>query len=111
LGTGTKYVRVAAYDGKDWGNWSTYTFTIQSPNWPTTINANDTGISKRTIDDLRTKVNAVRQARGLSTVSWTDATITANVTSVRAVHLTELRNQQLALTVQKLSEDVNEIKA
>lgn len=96
LGTGTFFVRARAYDGKEWGTWSTtIQFTIQATTWATTVAASDTAISKRTIDDLRTKVNAVRQARGLATAVWTDSVIkdwnTVGSTDVRATHLIELR--------------------
>lgn len=96
IGTGTLYVRMRAYDGKDWGTWSTVvTFAIQAVSWATTISGGDTTISKRTIDEIRTKVNAVRQARGLAAAAWTDPVITdwngATPTQIRATHLIELR--------------------
>lgn len=96
LSIGTKYVRMRAFDGKDWGTWSTtVAFTIQSVSWATTIADDDTAISKRTIDELRTKINAVRQARGFATITWTDSVINdwnnASATDVRATHLIELR--------------------
>jgi hypothetical protein len=40
---------------------------------------------------------AVYSARGLSAPAWTDPTITAAATLVRAVHITELRAAVLAL--------------
>jgi hypothetical protein len=49
-------------------------------------------ISAVHITELRQRVNAVREARGLSAFSWTDGTITPRMTVVRAVHLTELRS-------------------
>jgi hypothetical protein len=98
IGTGTFYARVASWDvsAQEWGGWSsTYTFNVQNPSWATTVSAGDTTISKRTIDDLRTKVNAVRQARGLSAYSFTDASISdwnnGAPTQIRKVHLDELR--------------------
>jgi hypothetical protein len=94
LGSGTRNIRVRAFEANaaEWGAWSpTYTFTIQVPSWATVVGDTDTTISKRTIDDLRTKINIVRQARGLSAYSFTDATITAGVTMIRAAHLLELR--------------------
>ncbi|MDR6883804.1 hypothetical protein [Bacillus sp. 3255] len=96
LGTGTKYVRARSHDGKEWGTWSTTTaFTIQAVTYPTTLAADDTAVSKRTIDDLRTKTNAVRQARGLAVVVWTDAVIKdwndPAATDVKATHIIELR--------------------
>ncbi|MGQ7886869.1 DNRLRE domain-containing protein [Paenibacillus sp. WC2504] len=96
LGTGSLYVRSRANDGKEWGMWSTVVnFTISAVTWATTIAAEDTAISKRTVDEIRIKVNAVRQARGLAPVVWTDSTITdwngLSPTNVRAMHLIELR--------------------
>lgn len=92
IGTGTFYVRARAFDGKDWGTWSTtITFTVNAPAWATTVAASDTGISKRTIDDLRIKVNSVRQARAMATKTWTNPTITADTTLTKVVDLTEIR--------------------
>jgi hypothetical protein len=94
--SGVWYVRSRVFDGIEWGTWSaTITFTIQAISWPTTIADADTAISKRTIDDIRVKVNAVRQARGMAVVTWTDPTITdwnsGTPTQVRTTHLIELR--------------------
>lgn len=99
LGTGTVYVRVQSYDvpAAENGPWSaTYSFTINAPGWITTIKATDMSISKRAIDDLRTKVNAIRQARGLSVFAWTDPTIKdwndpAGGTLIRDDHILDLR--------------------
>jgi hypothetical protein len=96
LGTGSKYVRIRAYDGKEWGTWSAAVLiVIKAVAWPTTVADTDTAVSKRTIDNIRTEVNLVRQARGLSTVAWTDSTIKdwndPSPIPVRMGHLTELR--------------------
>jgi hypothetical protein len=96
LGTGNLYVRSRANDGKEWGTWSTaVSFTITAVSWVTTIAADDTAISKRTVDEIRTKVNVVRQARGLAPVVWTDSVITdwngVTPTNIRTAHLIELR--------------------
>ncbi|MDU0200174.1 hypothetical protein ACYEXS_19730 [Paenibacillus sp. MAH-36] len=92
IGVGTFYVRSRAYDGKDWGPWCTpVQFSIQAPSYPTNLGADDTAISKRTVDDIRFKVNAVRQARGLAPIVWTDSTIVSKVTNVRPIHMIELR--------------------
>lgn len=97
LPAGLSYIRARANDGKDWGQWSTVTnLTIEAAAYPTTIAANDTTISKRTIDDIRAKVNIVRQARGLAVIVWTDSTVKdwtngAAGTSIRGIHLIELR--------------------
>jgi hypothetical protein len=93
--TGLWYARARAYDGKDWGAFSTVSFTINTVSWITTIASDDSTISKRTIDEIRTKVNSVRQARGLAVANWTDATIIdwngGTPTLIRTTHLIELR--------------------
>jgi hypothetical protein len=43
------------------------------------------------ITELRTRVNAVRAAKGLGAFSFTDSTLTIGTTVVRAVHVIELR--------------------
>lgn len=96
LGTGTFYLRVRAFDGLDWGTWSTtIAFTIRAVSWATTLAVGDSAVSKRTIDDIRNQVNLVRQARGLAVASWTDPTIVdwngVTPTQVRGIHLTEIR--------------------
>lgn len=42
--------------------------------------------------ELRTALGQARTSLGLSTATFTDSTLTAGTTSVRAVHLQELRN-------------------
>ena len=44
------------------------------------------------ITELRTYLTAARSALGLSTAAYTDPTITAGVTTVKGIHLTEIRN-------------------
>lgn len=96
LAAGTYYVRAATFDGKDWSSWSAIkTVIIQAVSWPTVISDTDTIVSKRTIDSLRIATNAVRQARGLAAVAWTNPVIQAwnesTPTDIRVTHLTELR--------------------
>lgn len=43
------------------------------------------------ITQLRTRINAIRVARGLGNFSWTDPTLTSRSARVKAVHVTELR--------------------
>ena len=43
------------------------------------------------ITELRTRINAVRAARGLAAFPFTDPTLTAGSTTIKAVHITELR--------------------
>ena len=88
---------------------STYSYNYGHPNWgwrpsgcsPVTVPEADpedpfaTGLAVTIRADdvtvLRDRVNALRQRFDLAAFSWTDATITPEVTPVKAVHLTELR--------------------
>jgi hypothetical protein len=93
---GDYFVRVRAFDGIEWGPYSEIAgFNVLPVNWTVDVEDTDTAISKRTIDSLRTAVNAVRQARGLAVIEWSDSVIndwnSESRTSIRAAHLTELR--------------------
>lgn len=106
LGTGVKYVRVQGFDGQEWGPWSdAITLMIQNPNWVGNVSPGDMTVSKRVIDDLRTKVNNIRQARGLDSYAFADPVIRdwndpLGGTLIRATHITELRQAiQLVATL------------
>jgi hypothetical protein len=43
------------------------------------------------ITELRTRIDALRVARGMPQALWTDPLVVAGVTMIRAVHITELR--------------------
>ena len=43
------------------------------------------------VNELRARIDAVRNARGLSAFPWTDQPVSAGVTSIKAVHLSEMR--------------------
>ncbi|WP_239616140.1 sialidase family protein [Cohnella mopanensis] len=100
LAYGTYYIRVRSHDGTAYGNWSaTRTLVIQNPTWSNLNIADaDYGFRKVWIDELRTKINAIRQARGLSVYTFTDATITTDSTQPRVIHITELRAAIKAVT-------------
>lgn len=89
IGTGLRYARVRAYDGYDWGVWTTISFTVGT--FTGNILDTDTGVRKVWIDELRTANNQIRSARGMAAFTFTDAAITADTTETRAIHLTELR--------------------
>lgn len=91
LAAGNYYARTAAWDGTESGAYSSTTvFTIVNNAWTTAPGVGG-AISKYTIDEIRTVVNAVRQARGLAAKTWTDDVV-GTVVNIYAVHLTELRN-------------------
>lgn len=56
------------------------------------VPAASVAVRKAHMDDLRISLSAARAALGLSALSLTDATIVAGSTSVKATHITELRN-------------------
>jgi hypothetical protein len=43
------------------------------------------------VTELRSRINAIRTARGLSSYTWTDSTLTSGSTRIKAVHVTDLR--------------------
>lgn len=90
---GTYYVRVAVYDGTEWGVFSTgLKFTTVNPNWSNPgIGDNDFGFRTIWVSELRTKINEARIARGLSAFTFGDTTLTTNVTNPRKTHIDELR--------------------
>ena len=57
---------------------------------PTLTPATST-IRKIHIEELRERINAVRVARGLATVTFTDPMLTARVTQAKGAHISELR--------------------
>jgi hypothetical protein len=44
------------------------------------------------VQELRTALTAARTALGLSTINYTDPTLVAGTTKVRALHIQELRS-------------------
>lgn len=92
LSSNTTYIyRVRAVDAA--GNYSDFSntdiaTTIVFTDVP--IVANSTDIKATHVTELRTAVNAVRAAAGLSASSWTDGSLTG--VDVKAVHINELRN-------------------
>ena len=49
-------------------------------------------VRKTHLDELRTAVNAMRAAAGLSSFSFVDSAITAGSTQIKRLHVTELRD-------------------
>jgi RHS repeat-associated protein len=57
----------------------------------TPLLSGETVITAVLVTELRTCVNNLRTQRGLSTVTWTDPTLTPTEIVIKAVHLSELR--------------------
>ena len=49
-------------------------------------------VQKVHIDQMRTALNQARTALGLPAIGYTDPTITAGTTLIKAAHIQELRN-------------------
>jgi chitodextrinase len=103
LSSNTTYIyRVRAVDAA--GNYSGFSNTDIA----TTISFTDSALSAGMdikaahVTELRTAVNAVRAAAGLTAASWTDSSLTG--VDVKATHINELRsNLDAALSVLGLS--------
>jgi subtilisin family serine protease len=95
-GTATVGVQVGGDTGKQWSH---NTKTVDGSSailWKAIGAFTDeslTGVAIKAvhITELRTRIDEVRTARGLSKFSWTDATLTQNSTPIKAVHFQELR--------------------
>jgi subtilisin-like proprotein convertase family protein len=88
---GTWRLNVSDRVAADPGTWNSWTLRVYG--WRNLTG--DTPVSGLVlashITDLRQRINAVRAARGLAAFSFTDPTLTAGATRIRAVHITELR--------------------
>ena len=81
---------IRAWDGTANGASSaTQRFIVADRNW-TDITAAGNSIRVIHLTELREEANR-RNAYSLTDVAWTDPTITANITPIRATHFTELR--------------------
>jgi hypothetical protein len=56
-----------------------------------TLSSGQTPIRSIHITEMRARINALRAARGLAAISWTDTVLTVGVTPMRAVHITQMR--------------------
>lgn len=95
LSPGTYYVRSRCKDNNGaWSGWSaTQQFTIASVPWTDTPVAGNPGMKAQWLNDLATVINNARQFRTLSTFAFTDGTVTAQTTDIKATHITERRQK------------------
>jgi hypothetical protein len=70
----------------------TVTLTIAFTFTDDPVVARSTEIKAAHFTELRTAVNSLRTASGLTSATWTDPMLVPGTTRVRAIHLTELRN-------------------
>ena len=70
----------------------TFTITVSNPPWGrgNRVSSNSTVLATD-LTQLRTAVNVMRTYYGLSAAAWTDSTITAGTTVIKAVHFKELQ--------------------
>ena len=64
---------------------------VSAPFTDPVLSGGVTFVKKVHIDELRTRVNALRVGEGLGNYTFTDSTLVANSTQVQAVHILELR--------------------
>ena len=95
MGAGTATIRVTATDPD--GLSATQSFTVAVEATATAsftdhpIQAGVTPIKAIHFAELRSRIDALRRAAGLTQFSWADPVLTAGVTPIRLVHLLELR--------------------
>ena len=94
LAEGTAMIRVTASDPG--GLTAAHTFSVRvggssAPFTDPKIVPGVTPVRAVHFTELRTRIDGVRTAAGLSGFAWTDPALTAGVTPVRLVHLLELR--------------------
>jgi fibronectin-binding autotransporter adhesin len=68
-------------------------FLIASPAWTAGLPG---ALRAVHLTELRTEADRARRFRALAAMSWTDPTVTAGATRVRAIHVTDLRTAVLA---------------
>jgi hypothetical protein len=67
------------------------TVTAPTPFTDNTLVPSSTVIKAIHITELRTRIDAVRIAKGLSAYPWTNPTLTQGTSQIRAMHISELR--------------------
>ena len=96
VGEGAATIRVSATDPSGLSATQSFAVTVST----TTVSASFTDdpllpgvtpVKAVHFTELRTRIDALRRARGLPAFPWTDRVLTAGVTRVRLAHLLELR--------------------
>ena len=92
-GIGTSAIRVTATDAGGSNTSATQTFrvTVFAPFTDHPIVPGETPVRAVHFTELRTVIDALREASGLAGFAWTDPVLAAGVTPIRLVHLLELR--------------------
>ena len=93
LGVGAATITVTATDtgGSNTPAAQSFTATVTAPFTDDPIRIGVTPIRAVHFTELRTRIDPLRRAAGLSRFRWTDSVLTAGTTRVRLAHLLELR--------------------
>ena len=93
MGVGRATIRVTATDPGGLSATQAFTVTVamRSPFTDDPILAGVTPVRAVHFTELRTRIDALREAAGLGRFRWTDPALRAGATPVRLVHLLELR--------------------
>lgn len=95
-GSATVGIQIGASTGTQWSNNSAIIENSTAIRWNAAASFTDetlTGVLMKAvhITELRSRIDTIRSARGLSAFTWTDPTLTVGSTTARAVHISELR--------------------
>ena len=90
-GAGTTAVIVTATDDGGLSATQTFTVTVLRPFTDDPLRPGTTPIRAVHFTELRSRIDGLRRAAGLTRFGWTDPVLRAGVTRVRLVHLLELR--------------------
>lgn len=88
---GSSSITVTASDGQAQGS-ATFTLTVTAAFTDDPLVPGTHSMRAVHITELRTRINALRVARGLPAVTWEDPVIVAGVTQVKLAHITAMRN-------------------
>ena len=95
MGAGTAAVQVTATDPGGLSATQSFTVTVEAAATASftdhPIQAGVTPVRAIHFTELRSRIDALRRAAGLTRFSWTDPVLTAGVTPIELVHLLELR--------------------
>lgn len=96
-GSATVGIQIGASDGTQWSRNAKVIDNNMALLWTsgaafTDATLTSVGIKAVHITELRTRIDAVRTARGLAAFSWTDPSLTTGSTVIKAVHMQELRS-------------------
>ncbi len=89
--SGSNTITFRGNDGLADGNAVTAAINVLTPSW-TDGTLSGVPIKAAHINEIRAIVDDIRAYYGLAAYAWTDAPVVANVTPIKALHLTQIQN-------------------